>query len=29
VVLDGNTPGLAGGTYRSRQLGIENLKDVP
>ena len=29
VVLDGNTPGLAGGTYKSRQLGIDNLKDVP
>ena len=27
--LDGNTPGLAGGTYKSRQLGIDNLKDVP
>ena len=24
-----NTPGLAGGTYKSRQLGIDNLKDVP
>jgi len=29
TVLDPNTPGLAGGTYRSRQLGIDNLKDVP
>ncbi len=29
VVLDGNTPGLAGGTYTSRRLGIDNLKDVP
>jgi ABC-type transporter Mla subunit MlaD len=29
VVLDGNTPGLAGGTYISRKLGIDNLKDVP
>jgi virulence factor Mce-like protein len=29
VVVDGNTPGLAGGTYKSRQLGIDNLKDVP
>ena len=29
AVLDGNTPGLAGGTYKSRQLGIDNLKDVP
>jgi virulence factor Mce-like protein len=24
-----NYPGLAGGTYRSRALGIKNLKDVP
>jgi hypothetical protein len=24
-----NLPGLRGGTYRSRQLGIQNLKDVP
>ncbi|HEY7598581.1 MAG TPA: hypothetical protein VH741_01545, partial [Candidatus Limnocylindrales bacterium] len=29
TVLDPNTPGLAGGTYKSRQLGIDNLKDVP
>ena len=29
VVVDGNTPGLAGGTYKSRQLGIDNTKDVP
>jgi virulence factor Mce-like protein len=29
VVVDGNTPGLAGGTYKARQLGIKNLKDVP
>ncbi|MBA3264516.1 MAG: MCE family protein [Thermoleophilaceae bacterium] len=29
VVVDGNTPGLAGGTWKSRQLGIDNLKDVP
>jgi hypothetical protein len=29
VVLDGNTPGLMGGTFKSRQLGIDNLKDVP
>ncbi len=29
VVLDPNTPGLAGGTYRSRQLGIDHLEDVP
>jgi hypothetical protein len=24
-----NYPGLAGGTYKSRELGIDNLKDVP
>jgi virulence factor Mce-like protein len=29
VAVDGDTPGLAGGTYKSRQLGIDNLKDVP
>ena len=29
VVVDGNTPGLAGGTYKSRQLGIDSLEDVP
>jgi virulence factor Mce-like protein len=29
VVVDPNTPGLAGGTYKSRQLGINSLKDVP
>lgn len=29
VALDGDTPGLAGGTYKSRELGIDNLKDVP
>jgi virulence factor Mce-like protein len=29
LVLDSNTPGLAGGTYASRRLGIDNLKDVP
>jgi virulence factor Mce-like protein len=29
VVVDPNTPGLAGGTYKSRALGIKNLKDVP
>ena len=29
VVVDGDTPGLAGGTYKARQLGIDNLKDVP
>ncbi len=29
LVVDGNTPGLTGGTFRARQLGIDNLKDVP
>jgi virulence factor Mce-like protein len=29
LVLDGGTPGLAGGTFKSRELGINNLKDVP
>ncbi|HEY1277937.1 MAG TPA: MlaD family protein [Thermoleophilaceae bacterium] len=29
VVVDSNTPGLAGGTYTARRLGIRNLKDVP
>jgi virulence factor Mce-like protein len=29
VVVDPNTPGLAGGTYKARQLGINSLKDVP
>ncbi|MEA2330807.1 MAG: phospholipid/cholesterol/gamma-HCH transport system substrate-binding protein [Thermoleophilaceae bacterium] len=29
VVVDGDTPGLAGGTYKSRQLGIDHLEDVP
>jgi virulence factor Mce-like protein len=29
VVVDGNTPGLLGGTYKARQLGINSLKDVP
>jgi hypothetical protein len=29
VVLDPNTPGLAGGTYKSRQLGINSVEDVP
>jgi virulence factor Mce-like protein len=29
VVLDPDTPGLAGGTYKARELGIDNLKDVP
>ena len=26
---DNNVPGLSGGTYRSRELGIDNLADVP
>jgi len=29
VVVDANTPGLAGGTFKARRLGIDNLKDVP
>ena len=29
LVVDPNTPGLAGGTYKARQLKIDNLKDVP
>ena len=29
VVVDADTPGLAGGTYKSRKLGIKSLKDVP
>ena len=29
VVVDANTPGLAGGTFKARQLGINRLKDVP
>jgi virulence factor Mce-like protein len=29
VVVDGNTPGLTGGTFKSRKLGIDTLKDVP
>jgi virulence factor Mce-like protein len=29
VVVDPDTPGLAGGTYRSRQLGIDHLEDIP
>jgi phospholipid/cholesterol/gamma-HCH transport system substrate-binding protein len=28
-VLVDNLPGLRGGTYKTRQLGIKNLKDVP
>jgi virulence factor Mce-like protein len=26
---DNNLPGLSGGTYKSRELGIDNLRDVP
>lgn len=29
VVLDPAIPGLAGGTYKARELGIDNLEDVP
>jgi virulence factor Mce-like protein len=29
VVLDGDTPGLRGGTFKSRELGIDNIEDVP
>jgi virulence factor Mce-like protein len=29
VAVDPDTPGLAGGTYKARQLGIKSLKDVP
>jgi virulence factor Mce-like protein len=29
VVLDADTPGLAGGTFKSRELGIDHLEDVP
>ena len=29
VVLDPNTPGEAGGTYKSRDLNIDGLEDVP
>jgi virulence factor Mce-like protein len=29
VVVDPNTPGLAGGTFKARQLGIDHVKDVP
>ena len=29
VPPDNNIPGLSGGTYRSRELGIDNLADVP
>jgi ABC-type transporter Mla subunit MlaD len=29
VAVDPNTPGLAGGTFKARQLGIDHLEDVP
>jgi virulence factor Mce-like protein len=29
VVLDSNTPGLTGGTFKARELGIDHLEDVP
>jgi virulence factor Mce-like protein len=29
LVVDPDTPGLLGGTYKARQLGIKSLKDVP
>lgn len=29
AITENNLPGLSGGTYKSRQLGIDNLKDVP
>jgi ABC-type transporter Mla subunit MlaD len=29
LAVDGDTPGLAGGTFKSRELGIDNLEDVP
>ncbi|HEX2415237.1 MAG TPA: MlaD family protein [Thermoleophilaceae bacterium] len=29
VVVDPDTPGLAGGTFKSRQLGIDGVEDVP
>ena len=29
VVVDPDTPGLAGGTFKARELGIDHLKDVP
>ncbi|HYY22901.1 MAG TPA: hypothetical protein VE780_13585, partial [Thermoleophilaceae bacterium] len=28
-VTDNNLPVVVGGTYKSRQLGIRNLRDVP
>jgi virulence factor Mce-like protein len=29
AITDNNLPGLSGGTYKSRELGIDNLADVP
>ena len=29
VVVDPAMPGLAGGTYKARELGIDNVRDVP
>ena len=29
AITENNLPGLLGGTYKSRELGIDNLKDVP
>jgi virulence factor Mce-like protein len=29
AITDNNLPGLSGGTYRMRELGIDHLKDVP
>jgi virulence factor Mce-like protein len=29
AITENNLPGLSGGTYRSRELGIDNLADVP
>jgi hypothetical protein len=29
AITDNNLPGLSGGTYKSRELGIDNLRDVP
>jgi virulence factor Mce-like protein len=29
VVIDPNTPGSAGGTYKARRLGIDGVEDVP
>jgi hypothetical protein len=29
AITENNLPGLSGGTYKSRELGIDNLADVP